>query len=265
VRVLNAVKAIDEETVYTAGLGGAVFRSTNGGDAWERIESSTTSTFYGLDVYGDSRVVIAGNNCTFMHTTDAGVNWSTVEYGPSGHYMSAVSYADADNVYAAGESGFIFHSGDGGAGWERVYAPVYQDLFGVDAVDSRHVWAVGKRASILSTKNPADVSTGISGSRREPDPRSFAVLMQNYPNPFGPGSTSGSPVTNIVYRLDRSAYVELSVYDALGRKMYTAVSGQRTAGLHVETISSSHLPAGVYFCRLRSGVDAVTRRMVVVR
>ena len=89
-------------------------------------------------------------------------------------------------------------------------------------------------------------------------------LEAGYPDPFA-GSTT------IPYRLSRTAFVELVVYDALGRRVRTLVRGREGGGAHVATwdgrdAAGVPVPGGVYFYRLRVGdTFAATRRMVRLR
>ena len=92
-------------------------------------------------------------------------------------------------------------------------------------------------------------------------PESFA-LDSNYPNPF-------SGTTTIQFALPQSEQVELTVYDALGRRVATLVDQELPAGRHQVTWDgrtlSSPLSSGVYFYRLRAGDFTATRRMTLVR
>ncbi|MBL0173758.1 MAG: M28 family peptidase [Ignavibacteria bacterium] len=76
------------------------------------------------------------------------------------------------------------------------------------------------------------------------------ALLPNYPNPFGPASTSGSSVTNIGFTLPRESFVSLSVHDVLGRRVAVAAQGRYGPGQHRVVLNSGDLPGGVYLCRL---------------
>ncbi|MGH8004458.1 MAG: T9SS type A sorting domain-containing protein [Limisphaerales bacterium] len=88
-------------------------------------------------------------------------------------------------------------------------------------------------------------------------------LEQNFPNPFNPS-------TEIRFRLDQPAAVELAVYNVLGQKIKTLVSGNFPAGEHSAAWNGRDergrvLSSGVYFYRLRSENRVLTRRMVLIK
>ena len=69
-------------------------------------------------------------------------------------------------------------------------------------------------------------------------------LGQNYPNPFNPS-------TAISYQLSAVSFVELKVYDLLGREVASLVSDRRGAGTHTAVWDASGFPSGVYVYQLR--------------
>jgi hypothetical protein len=93
-------------------------------------------------------------------------------------------------------------------------------------------------------------------------PSSF-ILHQNYPNPFNPGTT-------IQFGLHKKDYVELAVFDILGRKVTTLVDGIVSAGEHYvywdgATATDKILPSGIYFYRLSSTGHTITRKMLLIK
>jgi hypothetical protein len=96
------------------------------------------------------------------------------------------------------------------------------------------------------------------------------VLEQNYPNPFNPS-------TVISYRLSVAGFIELKVYDILGREIETLVSEFQQAGFYKTQFTISHLagrkseqvnsqlPSGVYFYRLQAGNYSETKKMILLR
>ncbi|HTK82870.1 MAG TPA: T9SS type A sorting domain-containing protein [Bacteroidota bacterium] len=95
----------------------------------------------------------------------------------------------------------------------------------------------------------------------EPDkegiPSSFA-LGQNYPNPF-------NPTTEIKYQLAEKSYIELKVFDMLGREVRTLVKGVEEAGFKSVRFDAKNLPSGEYTYRLTAGAFVSTRKMMLVK
>jgi hypothetical protein len=105
--------------------------------------------------------------------------------------------------------------------------------------------------------NPYPPTSVLSDDPSIEVPRSFK-LYQNYPNPF-------NPVTEIRFELLRSGQITLEVFDLLGKKVRTLVSGHRSAGIHEMTFDAKDLATGVYFYRLQSGHATKTRKMLLLR
>jgi hypothetical protein len=90
------------------------------------------------------------------------------------------------------------------------------------------------------------------------------TLNQNHPNPFNPATTIG-------YYLPVDATVTLEVYDTSGRLVARLLNGAKQAkgthsvawrGLDAQGRQSS---SGVYFYRLTSGKETISRKMILLR
>jgi hypothetical protein len=92
---------------------------------------------------------------------------------------------------------------------------------------------------------------------------SASALFQNRPNPFRQS-------TAIPFNLAGRAEVTLSIYDATGKLVRTLVSGLVDTGYREKywdgrDADGNDVVSGVYFCRLTSGNQTMTRKMVLVR
>ena len=107
--------------------------------------------------------------------------------------------------------------------------------------------------------NGIAVSPEVVGiySNSETVPESYS-LGQNYPNPF-------NPVTSIIYNLKNSGNVDLTIYDALGRKVETLVNQYQQAGSYRFVFDASRLSSGVYFYSLKSNGFSDVKRMVLLK
>ncbi len=73
------------------------------------------------------------------------------------------------------------------------------------------------------------------------------VLYQNYPNPF-------NPTTNIEFSTDRSAKIQMKIYDILGRELCTIVDASFFPGKYTflwngRDAEGVQMPSGVYYVR----------------
>ncbi|MCP4581028.1 MAG: T9SS type A sorting domain-containing protein [candidate division Zixibacteria bacterium] len=83
-------------------------------------------------------------------------------------------------------------------------------------------------------------------------------LMQNSPNPFNAS-------TVIKYNLRNSADVTIYIYDLLGRKIETLVSGYQPAGFNQVVWHSGDRPSGVYFYTLKAGAFVESKKMMLLK
>ncbi|MEJ2635943.1 MAG: FlgD immunoglobulin-like domain containing protein [Calditrichia bacterium] len=88
-------------------------------------------------------------------------------------------------------------------------------------------------------------------------------LRQNYPNPF-------NPATTITFTVPGVSRVSLAVYDVLGRRVRTLVSGKVNSGDHRVTWdgrdeSGSAAASGIYLAVFRSGGFMKTTKMVLLK
>jgi len=80
-------------------------------------------------------------------------------------------------------------------------------------------------------------------------------------------SVSCNPVSSqlmLQVSIEEAGSVELTIHDLTGREVQRVLDEEMPAGVH-SLASQVNLPSGVYFCRLRSGGDVATQKLVIVR
>jgi len=135
-----------------------------------------------------------------------------------------------DNENAARENMFRWW-GDDNMAWQQ---PV---LFGTAEFSG----PIGTAVKAKNTAKPANFS-----------------LAQNYPNPF-------NPTTNIEFSIQKQGTVKLNVYDILGNEVAQLANGSYAPGTYVSTFDGSSLASGVYFYKLETANNTVTKRMMLVK
>jgi hypothetical protein len=83
-------------------------------------------------------------------------------------------------------------------------------------------------------------------------------LRQNFPNPFNEN-------TVISYTLGVSGRTDLKVYDMLGNEVANLTDEVQTPGLHYINFSGKNLASGIYFYTLRSGKNAETKKLLLLK
>ncbi len=117
---------------------------------------------------------------------------------------------------------------------------------------SRAIWEL-----LLEIKNPFDTLTSIAQIPTSKTPNRY-TLYQNYPNPFNPS-------TQISFNLPARAKVSLEIFDLMGRKVQTLISGDLPAGNHLQVWNATNFPSGVYFYRLRAGAFSETKKLILTK
>jgi len=89
------------------------------------------------------------------------------------------------------------------------------------------------------------------------------ALHQNFPNPF-------NPVTEIQFDLPEDSRVELAIYNLMGQKINTLISGDMTPGFHTfkwngKDYSGQAVSSGMYFYSLSSKGFKSTRKMLLLK
>lgn len=121
-------------------------------------------------------------------------------------------------------------------------------VFNKDSAGYSKLYTFGKKLAIAG--NIKKISDII--------PESIS-LLQNFPNPF-------NPTTNIRFNLSENSFVNLSIYNILGKKIEVLVNKKMDAGSYILDWKTIDFPSGVYFCKLT--VDNklfFTKKMVLIK
>ena len=100
-------------------------------------------------------------------------------------------------------------------------------------------------------------------------------LYQNYPNPFNPDtkikftipSVGTSSVGTSLMKFPQ--FVQLKVYDILGKEVATLINEEKQAGFYEINFNASsvsrRISSGIYFYQLRAGSFIQTKKMILLR
>jgi hypothetical protein len=110
------------------------------------------------------------------------------------------------------------------------------------------------KLSALEIREHLDISIGPEETEL---PLKFS-LERNYPNPF-------NSTTIIPYTLAVESFVQLKIFDVLGRNIKTMVQKKLPAGHHKLSFNAGDLGSGVYLYQLTAGKFVQTRKMILIK
>ncbi len=87
------------------------------------------------------------------------------------------------------------------------------------------------------------------------------AILNVYPNPF-------NPQTTIYFDLAKTAEVEIEIYNLKGQKVRSLINEVKTAGKHQIVWNGTNdrgniMSSGMYFVRMKSGKDIVSRKIIL--
>lgn len=123
----------------------------------------------------------------------------------------------------------------------------------------------GKFFAIRTADEAGNLSSLEHGSYTEVtgllhgDAPAIFQLEQNYPNPF-------NPTTTIQFQIPSSQFVDLSIYNLLGKKVATMVHKRQAAGKHQVVWNAEGVASGVYYYQLSTEQGVCqTKKLILLR
>jgi hypothetical protein len=187
-----------------------------------------------------------------------------------GDYAVVAESQDDDNGTLSG-SAFLYKRE--GAEWREV-----TKLLASDGMESaRFGWSIFMQGDEVLVGAPvqdaggfltgaAYVYTDFPTSASEQEAGVFPsslILEQNFPNPF-------QGATDIEFALPSSSHSLLTIHDLTGRRVRTLIDWTCEPGFHQvnwdgRDVAGQEVASGVYFCRLQTEEQAVTKKMTLLR
>jgi hypothetical protein len=84
------------------------------------------------------------------------------------------------------------------------------------------------------------------------------IQAENIPNPF-------FPITVIRFYIPETDWINVTVYDMVGKPVVRLAEGMYDASWHQVEFNGSEFPDGIYFYRVQSNQESVTKAMILSR
>ena len=259
-----AVSPQDSDVVYAGTDDGKVWKSEDYADSWTDVSSTlphrwvtrivpdpvdrnTAYVTYSGRPYKDYEPHV-------LRTRDLGSTWeditSNLVQAPVNAF--AVDPKDTSRLFAGTDLG-AFMSLNAGGTWQLLgngmpLVPVYDIKIFFDS--QAHKLVAGTHGRSMYTLDLSVIPTA-SDPPISQDASAEVVLAYGFPNPFD------SEVT-LTYTLPSRGVTVLEIYNVLGRRVQTLVSGYQAAGEHQATWRPGAVAKGMYFARLSHNVGQRT-------
>lgn len=116
---LNAIARDPAGTLYLAGERGAMFRSRDNGDSWQRLAFPYEGSMFGVMTWDAGHVLAFGLRGHVFESTDSGDSWSQLDTGTEVALMGG-SALPGGGVVIVGNEGTILMRADAASPFERI-------------------------------------------------------------------------------------------------------------------------------------------------
>jgi len=136
---LYAVACVDNMHGWTAGAGGAVAHTSDGGQSWTWQDAHTWVSLRAIRFGTTTLGVLAGDGGVLEVTRDGGTTWNVIPALTSASLRGAAIALDAGVMIVVGDGGVVLRSRDGGSTWVSTILAGAADFHGVATDPEGHL------------------------------------------------------------------------------------------------------------------------------
>jgi len=265
-----SIAAIENTDNAIAGTDEGVWGTTDGGSTFIDISNNLPDPIITSVGYNqlNNNIMVLSNFGNAFRSTNSGDDWEEVSVG------LPVSLLPINLFHSSGLNKWVIPTLNKGIylldendnSWKNDVLPKLETPItnflefnlstfeGQNSASSNFHFLVGTLGgTFVLTDNPTSVED-ITGNVLPED----YVLLQNYPNPFNPS-------TSIEYSIPSESFVELKVYDVLGKEVASLVNEQQKAGVYKADFIANNLSSGMYFARIRANEFTQVVKMILLK
>lgn len=244
----------------------------DGGTSWTKKNVSISKPIYKPKSFATPLIgyIKTGANGIYK-TIDGGFSWEDINrsFGYQFEFIENMQFLNENLGFIGGEFSNsesdgtihpkVYKTTDGGITWSLIFQHG-STWTGVDCMfflDENYGWVCPANGLFGLFRTTTGGLTDINEVVHELINKK-PIIFQNYPNPF-------NPTTTINYSVRESGFVQLKVYDVLGKEIVTLVEGEKSAGNFSVKFNGNNLTSGVYFYKIESGNFTKVNKMLLLK
>ncbi|MFH1851275.1 MAG: T9SS type A sorting domain-containing protein [Candidatus Neomarinimicrobiota bacterium] len=261
-RSIYAAACIDSTVLIATGGSPTIFYiSHDEGYTWKMLEEFNFTSLYDILVHDSTFLILRGGISEVYSSTDRGLTWQNEWCSPSNSVVSAIARSN-DTWYFGKKCGYLDTKYGRG-----LYIRPDSSMLCTNVSDSSFCMNITAlewyNGELYIGTDGGGVLKYVKVPQKEPVVPNKMFLYQNYPNPFNSNTT-------IRYDLTDRQFIKITIYDLLGRKITTLLSGMQDVGYKLVIWDGTNdkgqpVSAGVYFYQIRAGEYVQTKKMVVLK
>lgn len=137
------VKFSDINNGIIAGSHGTILKTTNSGNNWILINSSTNKNLNSIALVTLSEIYVAGDSGIILKSTDEGNNWSILN-SQTLYNLNTIVFKN--NVgFAAGNKGTLLRTTNSGLNWASTFSDTSVYFNSMSYINDNFIWATGQK------------------------------------------------------------------------------------------------------------------------
>ncbi|MFI5263185.1 MAG: T9SS type A sorting domain-containing protein [Candidatus Kapaibacterium sp.] len=233
--------------------GGSLYRLDNATQTWTLADSGLSNLSIAYFAATKTTIFVSAGEDGIFRSTDNGSHWTPSGFNKKLRVASLAVFNDT--IFAGASEGGVFLSTDEGISWTENDTGLANSAFVNDElfVYNKYLFLISDGGSIW--RRPL---SEISGVENLDISKNGIVLHPNYPNPF-------SAQTTISFSTSEREFVDVKIYDLLGKECAGIYSGELDPGEHFYSWDAACLPFGIYTCIIRAADGTLVAQQIVIK
>lgn len=247
---------VSENKVFLGTTYDGIFYASLSGNHWWPVD--TTAHFFGSRyttnvIKTQTGKIFTAISRKVMRSDDNGETFLSYTTPSPNASINALCVKSDNEVYIATDDRKIYLSTDMGSSWQTAMTglPVNALVNSLGIIDGK-LYAGSYSFGVYYLSPNA-----VSISNENKFVNGFA-LNQNFPNPFNPS-------TKISFAISKSSFVNLTVFDMIGRTVSILMNENKPAGNYEVNFNASDLTGGIYFYKLQTENFTETKKMILTK